>query len=67
MRTVSQKMGIKECSRTILINAPAEVIADINLPGIENQNTMANPQCMYRDHRDNFITCTLKHEFQFKL
>jgi hypothetical protein len=40
MRTVSQKMRIKESSRSILINAPAGVMADINLPGIDNQTTL---------------------------
>lgn len=41
MRTVSQKMGIKEGSRSILINAPAETVADINLPGIDNQTNLS--------------------------
>ncbi|MDP2301970.1 MAG: hypothetical protein Q8N03_06065 [Ignavibacteria bacterium] len=40
MKTVAQKMGIKECSRSILINSPAEVMADINLPEINNQTTL---------------------------
>lgn len=40
MRTVAQKMGIKEGSRSILINAPAEAMADINLPGIDNQTNL---------------------------
>lgn len=40
MRTVSQKMGIKEGRRSILINAPTEVMADIYLPEIDNQTTL---------------------------
>lgn len=35
MKTVSQKMGIKENSRTIFINAPAEAIEAINLPSLD--------------------------------
>ena len=40
MRTVAQKMGIKEGSRSIFINAPAEAMADIQLPGIDNQTNL---------------------------
>jgi hypothetical protein len=37
MRTVAQKMGIKENSRCIFMKAPAEALADINLPAIDIQ------------------------------
>ena len=40
MRTVYQKMGIKECSRSIFINAPVDAIDEINLPGIDNQTNL---------------------------
>ena len=40
MRTVAQKMGVKEGSRSIFINAPDEARIDINLPGIDNQITL---------------------------
>lgn len=35
MKTVSQKMGIRENSRTLLINAPNAAINDIKFPKIE--------------------------------
>ncbi|RPJ72288.1 MAG: hypothetical protein EHM20_13955 [Alphaproteobacteria bacterium] len=40
MRTLAQKMGIKESCRSIFINAPAEAMTGINHPGIDNQTTL---------------------------
>ena len=40
MRTVTQKMGIKERSRSIFINAPADALMDINLPENDNQTAL---------------------------
>jgi hypothetical protein len=40
MRTVAQKMGIKERSRSIFINAPADALMDINLPETNNQTAL---------------------------
>lgn len=40
MKTAAQKMGIKECSRSIFINASADAIDDINLPEINTQTTL---------------------------
>lgn len=40
MRTVAQKMGIKERSRSIFINAPDEALIDINLPEIDKQTAL---------------------------
>ncbi len=40
MRTVAQKMGIKERSRSIFINAPADALMDINLPETDNQTAL---------------------------
>jgi hypothetical protein len=40
MRTVAKKMGIKEGSRCIFINAPAEAMVDINFPEIDTQTTL---------------------------
>jgi hypothetical protein len=34
MKTVSQKMGIKENSRVLFINAPSDAISEMNLPEI---------------------------------
>lgn len=41
MRTVAQKMGVKEKSKVIFINAPSEAIADLNLPEIDLNKTLA--------------------------
>jgi hypothetical protein len=35
MKTVSQKMGIKEKSRALFINAPGDAIEGMKLPGID--------------------------------
>ena len=35
MKTVAQKMGIKENSKTFLMNAPKEAIGALNLPNIQ--------------------------------
>lgn len=40
MKTVSQKMGIKNGIRTILIDAPIEAVDSINLPDIEINNEL---------------------------
>lgn len=40
MRIVAQKMGIKEGSRSIFINAPTEAKANINLPEIDDQTSL---------------------------
>ena len=40
MRTLAQKMGIKECSRSIFINAPADAMTGINLHEIDTQSTL---------------------------
>jgi hypothetical protein len=40
MRTVAQKMGIKEASRSIFLNAPAEAMTDINLPSLNIQSSL---------------------------
>ncbi len=41
MRTVAQKMGVKEKSKVIFINAPSEAIAGLNLPGIDLHKTIS--------------------------
>ncbi len=41
MKTVSQKMGIKENSRAFFINAPDEAIDGIKLPEIDVLKTMS--------------------------
>ena len=40
MKTVSQKMGIKESSRGIFINAPSDAISGMKLPKIDIANSL---------------------------
>ena len=40
MKTVAQKMGIKESGRTVFINAPTEAIVGIKLPTLSISKKM---------------------------
>lgn len=40
MRTVAQKMGIKENARTFFVNAPDEAIEALNLPDVQITKTL---------------------------
>lgn len=40
MKTVSQKMGIKENARSYFVNAPTEAIESLNLPNIDLKKSL---------------------------
>jgi hypothetical protein len=42
MKTVSQKMGIKENSKSFIVNADKEAIANIELPKLETSDELKN-------------------------
>ena len=41
MKTVAQKMGIKEGSRAYFINAPSDAVTSISLPALELAKTLS--------------------------
>ena len=41
MRTVAQKMGVRENNKAIFINAPLEAITSLNLPDIDLRKTLS--------------------------